>query len=347
MDTTYKLIGTKLYVVQTQEAEVIDFEDISEATLIYIQPELLDSYKVLNPDYSALMKPYSYTVISSKAPAWKDEPGPGPEPPTPVEEQYLTFEVVTAGTVTIKATNDNISKTISYSTDDGTTWTNLTTSTTEQSFGTFAIGDKVLVKGNNTEMSSNLPQYNKFGGTAQSKVYGNIMSLVYGDNFKEQTSLSKTYTFYGLFYGYTNLKSAENLILPSTSLTLQCYGEMFRGCTSLTKAPELPATTLAASCYQQMFNGCTSLTKAPELPATTLAQYCYYNMFEGCSSLNYVKCLATDISATDCLNSWMHGVSATGTFITADNAPAYPEGASGIPTGWTVETVPTPEEPTE
>ena len=85
MDTTYKLIGTKLYVVQTQEAEVIDFADISEATLIYIQPELLDSYKVLNPDYSALMKPYSYTVISSKAPAWKDEPGPGPEPPTPVE----------------------------------------------------------------------------------------------------------------------------------------------------------------------------------------------------------------------------------------------------------------------
>lgn len=85
MDTTYKLIGTKLYVVQTQEAEVIDFADISEATLIYIQPELLDSYKVLNPDYSALMKPYSYTVISSKAPAWNDEPGPGPEPPTPVK----------------------------------------------------------------------------------------------------------------------------------------------------------------------------------------------------------------------------------------------------------------------
>ena len=34
---------------------------------------------------------------------------------------------------------------------------------------------------------------------------------------------------------------------------------MFRGCTSLTQVPALPATTLAIQCYRNMFSGCTSL----------------------------------------------------------------------------------------
>jgi hypothetical protein len=65
----------------------------------------------------------------------------------------------------------------------------------------------------------------------------------------------------------------------------KCYGSMFSGCTSLTKAPELSATTLINYCYYGMFNNCTSLTKAPELPATTLAKQCYNCMFYGCTSL--------------------------------------------------------------
>ena len=73
--------------------------------------------------------------------------------------------------------------------------------------------------------------------------------------------------------------------LPATTLTTQCYYQMFRGCTSLTQAPYLPATTLAQSCYASMFYGCTSLTKEPLLPATTLADSCYQQMFYGCTSL--------------------------------------------------------------
>jgi hypothetical protein len=38
-------------------------------------------------------------------------------------------------------------------------------------------------------------------------------------------------------------------------------------------------------------------------------------MFYGCSRLNYIKMLATDISANDCLNEWVTGVSATGVFV--------------------------------
>jgi hypothetical protein len=111
---------------------------------------------------------------------------------------------------------------------------------------------------------------------------------------------------------------------------------MFKGCTSLTIAPELPATTLAGSCYRSMLNDCTSLTIAPELPATTLAYECYLYMFKGCSNLNYIKCLATDISATKCTTNWVDGVSSTGTFIKHPNMNDWTTGASGIPSVWTV-----------
>jgi hypothetical protein len=85
-----------------------------------------------------------------------------------------------------------------------------------------------------------------------------------------------------------------------------------------------------------MFKGCTSLTTAPELPATTLVSNCYREMFRGCTSLNYVKCLATaGISSKNCDN-WVNGVASTGTFVKAAGV-SWPSGTSGIPNGWTVE----------
>ena len=86
-----------------------------------------------------------------------------------------------------------------------------------------------------------------------------------------------------------------------------------------------------------MFNGCTSLTTAPELSATTLTTWCYERMFNGCTKLNYIKMLATDISATNCLNGWVSGVSSTGTFVKHPNMTSLPTGDSGIPTGWIVQ----------
>ena len=101
----------------------------------------------------------------------------------------------------------------------------------------------------------------------------------------------------------------------------------------------LPATTLADYCYCRMFLSCTSLTTAPSvLPATTLAVSCYQEMFNRCASLSSIKCLATDISATDCTNSWVSGVAANGTFTKAASMTSWTEGANGIPNGWTVET---------
>lgn len=138
-----------------------------------------------------------------------------------------------------------------------------------------------------------------------------------------------------MFMGCESLTTAPEL--PATTLAGWCYNNMFRGCTGLTTAPELPATTLTEGCYSQMFAGCTSLTTAPELPATTLASSCYYCMFQNCTSLNSIKCLAMDISATDCTSSWVTNVSATGTFLKDKNMTGWTTGNDGTPTGWAVK----------
>jgi len=52
--------------------------------------------------------------------------------------------------------------------------------------------------------------------------------------------------------------------------------------------------------------------------------------------------LATDISASGCLNDWVSGVASSGTFtkeaslIQGSETGQIPTGTSGIPEGWTV-----------
>ena len=138
-----------------------------------------------------------------------------------------------------------------------------------------------------------------------------------------------------MFNGCTSLTAAPEL--PATTLAYGCYCAMFYSCKSLTTTPELPATTLADSCYYQMFCYCQSLTTAPELHATTLTDRCYLEMFKYCTKLNYVKAMFTDISTTYCLDSWLDGVSPTGTFVKNANA-TWTNTDAGIPSGWTVQT---------
>ena len=126
----------------------------------------------------------------------------------------------------------------------------------------------------------------RFNVSKKFNVEGNIMSLIYDNDFEGKTDLSGTSNvFNSLFSDNKKLYRAENLILPATTLAFGCYSYMFYNCTSLTTAPELPATTLAEGCYCYMFRGCTSLAAAPELPAITLADYCYGSMFQSCTSL--------------------------------------------------------------
>ena len=87
-----------------------------------------------------------------------------------------------------------------------------------------------------------------------------------------------------------------------------------------------------------MFSNCTSLVVAPDLPATTLVGNCYQYMFDGCKKLSHVKMLATNVSASKCLENWLSNVASSGTFIKNKNATWDISGESGVPNGWTILT---------
>lgn len=171
------------------------------------------------------------------------------------------------------------------------------------------------------------------------------------------------YGCYGMFEGCTSLLEAPEL--PATSIDSGAYGYMFLKCTSLKQAPDLPAISLSTECYKGMFHSCTSLVKAmdilpatritsrdaynymfygctslevaPVLPAKEIYYNCYAGMFYECSKLNYVKALFT--SGIGCCEDWLYGVSSSGTFVKNAAATWDVVGESGVPEGWTVQTV--------
>lgn len=306
-------------------------------------------------------------------------------------KEYFTIESLEDGNIAYYyCSNSNIVNSIEWS-KDKVNWTSITgTPSSNVLITTLDENEKVYIRGTNSYYSSGSAlRYNKFVCDKYFKVSGNILSLIYGGDFKNKTNITADNTFMRLFYQSYKLVDASNLILPIMSLRAGCYSSMFRACTSLTAAPVLPATTLHQNCYEYMFYGCTSLTTAPalpandmapycyqymfractslttapelksislmsycyygmfygctrlttapELPATTLTTNCYYAMFYGCTSLNYIKMLATDISASNCLNNWVNNVAATGTFVKHADNTTIGTGVSGIPSGWTVQ----------
>ena len=230
---------------------------------------------------------------------------------------YLTFtaEQDNSAISLNSATNPDIK----YSLNGGT-WTQW-----DYSAITLNMGDTVRMKGNNSSgFSTSTSNYNQFKMTGKISASGNIMSLLYEDDFEGKLTIPCNYCFYYIFYGCTSLTTApeipattltndcyrcmfrdcENLTttpdLPSMKLADYCYAGMFQNCTSITITPKLPATTLVANCYYYMFRGCTNLTTAPNLPATTLANGCYVGMFYGCTGLINVPELPATTLAANC-----------------------------------------------
>ena len=231
-------------------------------------------------------------------------------------EKYLKFTATKAGTFQFSGTG------ISYSLNNGSTWTSLAANTATP---TVAAGSSIMWKGTMTPAQGK--GVGTFNSTGNFTAEGNPMCLLFGNEFEGETVLTgKNYAFCRLFfnckltsidnfvlpattladycyqymfYNCTNLTTIPSNLLPATTLVNNCYQYMFGYCESLTTSPELPATTLANNCYNGMFKKCTSLTTAPELPATTLANNCYYIMFDSCTSIT----TAPELPATTLVDS--------------------------------------------
>ena len=234
-------------------------------------------------------------------------------------KEPLTFKITSDGYINWRASKSSIDAAIEYKLNYGD-WVKIYSNTGASAPKINVVaGDKIQFRGNNVTHGSSSSYYNTFyGSTAGFEIDGNIMSLINSTDFSALTTLKWAYTFYGLFSGCNGLTSAENLVLPATTLAESCYRRMFYGCSSLTTAPALPAETLASNCYAEMFRECTSLITAPELPATSLVDYCYSAMFENCASLTIAPALPATTLADNCYYAMFLGCTSLTT------APALP-----------------------
>ena len=239
-----------------------------------------------------------------------------PLTPRDYSKEYLTIKSRDYGeTLTIRFIKNNtkISRSIQYS-KDKINWTTISFNTSDNPTKIeLNPSEKIYLKGTNSSYAevsdSGLNYCNiRVSGNGFADMYGNIMSLIYGDNFYGQTVLTSDNTFRYLFVdslsGSSSIADAHNLVLPATTLTKSCYKYMFNNCTMLSTPPVLlPATTLADSCYEGMFYNCESLVTAPVLPATTLAYRCYSDMFNECENLRDAPVLPATTLAKGCYYS--------------------------------------------
>ena len=285
----------------------------------------------------------------------------------PYASEYFTIESLeNSNTITFTKRENAPSKTFYYSRDKSSWYSFSSTKNI-----TLNKNAKLYIRSDYSAISNRSGDSSWYISASKTfNVSGNIMSLYCDynsvthdyDDFINKDTLSNSQSFFNLFYEASTLISAANLVLPATTISEECYMQMFYNCTSLTAAPKLlPATTLAEACYEGMFGHCsslvsvptilattlayaccmtmffecTSLVTGPELLATTLAAQCYQSMFSGCTLLSRVTCLATNTSASGCTYSWMHNVAQSGTFV-KNSSKTWARSENGIPTGWTV-----------
>ena len=259
-------------------------------------------------------------------------------------EQYFTIEATEDETLVYFrqsqfAVDEGISPLkVEVSTDDGKTWVAVTAAPTEDDIPGAILagldqGEKVLIRGRNEAYGyysineAEAIENCNFLADGPCYVYGNIMSLVGGNDFARIRKVEE-YAFAYFFSDYDGeldwswvlSKEGEELLLPATTMKNSCYHDMFSRCTGLTFSPALPAIMLAPDCYSSMFRGCAGLIVAPELPASTAEGHCYYSMFQGCKNLTVAPELPATVLGEYCYSNMF--TNCTGLISAPDKLPA-------------------------
>ena len=155
----------------------------------------------------------------------------------PLSAQPLTFEIISATTITWKRQNNSIypapSRAIEYSINDGP-WSSITSTFEGVSFPV-NNGDKVKFRGDNNSYSSLLATAgNTLLVNGVFKLYGNIASLIDSTGY---TSVSRIEGVSHFFKGNTGLTEVTEIAFGNNKGNLAAYAlkELFSGCTSLAK----------------------------------------------------------------------------------------------------------------
>lgn len=222
--------------------------------------------------------------------------------------KYFTIDILNDGVFTFGPVSEQTNNTgyayypedftVDYSINDDE-WVSIVVPTSGITLNV-STGDKIRFRGTNTHYCNIIGTdphkqwYFVFGvGTDEAKgsgytkttskfnVYGNTMSLLYGDNFVEQTILPSNFVFCSLFNG-AMIVSAENMILPAPVLTENCYRGMFSHATYLTISPVLPAKNIVSGCYKYMFENAENIKQI-----TCLAETGLYNASPSDSKSNH------------------------------------------------------------
>lgn len=229
-------------------------------------------------------------------------------------KQYFTMEAVedTRITIYIYAYIVKPIDIVSYSLDEGKTWTTYNNVTSYINTPVLTAGSKILWKILPNIEYNNYFYLFTFGSQGKVNVFGNLMSLFYFDDF-ENKSLTLINQCDSLFTS-CDIVEAKNLVLPNNT-TDGCYYEMFAYNIHLVSAPVLIADTLNYACYEGMFRNCYSI-ECIELFATQ------YNIYDSWMDVAFI------------FDGWLDDVAPIGVLKRKREFTAVD---SYIPDGWTVE----------
>lgn len=229
--------------------------------------------------------------------------------PSEYDDDYLTFEVLSGGTLRWVCNETGYERSVSYSKDGGETWTTIT-SVVEPEGGDaptlrLNAGDIVKWRGAGPYGAHAYVKGSYFWASSDLiiNVYGNIASMS-----SWERDYCPTYQFLGFFSDVKNIVSAENLIIPYKRIGKEAFLYAFTGCEMLEKTPKyLPASIVGESGYANMFAGCESITSMPDLPAMDIGEFAYEGMFAGCTNLTSIPRTLPALVLQKCCYAGMFG----------------------------------------
>ena len=207
--------------------------------------------------------------------------------------QYFTTEALADNCVLTLNIAQNVSTTNVkgfYYSRDRITWTpilNVSGETQAVSLPAINTGEKYYWKGTNYAISQN-GQYNE-GTTLKNvrltasqnfKVYGNMFSMLWGDDFIGKNYFpddTTNYIYAGFFWNSTKLIDAQNLYFP---------GQHTKGFTYATTDKVDPTPDEVINSFNDLFNGCTNLEYGPTIEMLTIVgNSSIKRIFKSCSKL--------------------------------------------------------------